>query len=777
MRTRPLAGSGHRIIPFLILILVTGFLVLAVYPIRPPAVAPAGSPPAEFSADRAAGHLEHFALAPHPTGSAENARVRGYLVAAMATLGLAPEIQTTAVFRPSPRIVLGATVSNIIGRLRGTDNTRAVMLAAHYDSVPGSPAVSDDGSGIAALLETARALQAGSPLQNDVIFLMTDGEELGLLGARAFVTEHPWAKEVAVVLNFEARGTRGPSMLFETGADNAWLMRQFAAAVPYPAGYSYLYEFYKRMPNDTDFTVFRQSGMTGLNFAFAEGWERYHTARDDLQNLDLRSLQHDGSYALSLVRRLGNMDLSQQESGDAVYFSFLGKTFHYPQRWAFPLAVAAMLLFAGVLALGLKRGCLSWRGMMLGFAGWMISALFSAAAAHFVWQLIAKTSLVTPSLYGIGYNSELYSTAFLALIAAIMVGFCAAMDDLASGENLAAGAILWWTFAALATGVSFPGASYLFVWPLLLSSLALGIVFRNADRFGVQQRALIWLLPAFAGIVLVAPLPYALLEMLSTNGLVPLALATAMLVGFLYPLVCAMTQASKGWLTAFMTAGAFILFGIAILARGYDSSNPAPDSLFYLLDKDNGQASWVSTDAKTDEWTLQYLGSDPTRGNLREFVGLSLPVLWSSAAVTGLEEPRVSVLRASANGEVRNLRLLVSAPPKAQAFWLELRGTDLLDAAINGKKVGDVGRKGGLRMYYVGIPEDGLLLTVTFPLKANPELRVIAQSEGLPDIPTARFTPRPAHLMPAPWPPFDSSSMVAKTFRNLESLPAGQDRD
>jgi len=84
-----------------------------------------------------------------------------------------------------------------------------VLLVAHYDSVPTGPGANDDGVGVATLLETARALTASAPLQNDVIFLFTDSEETGLLGAQAFVTEHLWAKEVEVVLNFEGRGNGG----------------------------------------------------------------------------------------------------------------------------------------------------------------------------------------------------------------------------------------------------------------------------------------------------------------------------------------------------------------------------------------------------------------------------------------------------------------------------------------------------------------------------------------------------------------------------------------
>src|SRR5207245_10866754 len=120
----------------------------------------------------------------------------------------------------------------------------AVALVAQYDSVAAGPGAGDDGAGVAALLETLRGLRAGPALQNDLIFLFTDGEEDGLLGASAFVAEHPWAKDAHVVINFEARGNSGASQLFETSAGNGRLIDFFAQAAPYPSGSSLAFQSY-----------------------------------------------------------------------------------------------------------------------------------------------------------------------------------------------------------------------------------------------------------------------------------------------------------------------------------------------------------------------------------------------------------------------------------------------------------------------------------------------------------------------------------------------------
>jgi len=152
-----------------------------------------------------------------------------------------------------------ARVENIVARVVGTDSTGAVLVASHYDSVPAAPGAADAGSGVAAVLEAMRAFKTGQPPRNDLILLFTDAEELGLLGARAFVEQHAWAKDVRMALNFEARGTRGPAWMFETSAGNGAVVAEWASLVPKPAGSSLTYEVYKRLPNDTDFTEFKGS--------------------------------------------------------------------------------------------------------------------------------------------------------------------------------------------------------------------------------------------------------------------------------------------------------------------------------------------------------------------------------------------------------------------------------------------------------------------------------------------------------------------------------------
>src|SRR6185436_14698966 len=209
--------------------------------------------------------------------------------------------------------VNAATVANVIARLKGTGAGRALLLSAHYDSVATGAGASDDAAGVAALLETARALKTQPPLQNDVIFLFTDGEEAGLFGARAFTEQHPWAKDVGVVMNFEARGNGGPSIMFETSSGNQQLIKTFGQTAPDPVASSLTYEIYKLLPNDTDLSVFKEAKLPGLNFAYINGFTHYHTNLDTPVQLDERSLQHHGASALALTRAFGNGNFAGEQ--------------------------------------------------------------------------------------------------------------------------------------------------------------------------------------------------------------------------------------------------------------------------------------------------------------------------------------------------------------------------------------------------------------------------------------------------------------------------------
>ena len=207
-----------------------------------------------------------------------------------------PQVQrATAAYYPVPGLLQAGTPENVLARLPGTDPSgKAFLLAAHYDSVPTGPGATDNGSGVATALETLRALKAAPPLRNDVIFLFTDGEERGLLGARAFVEQHPWAGDVGVVLNLDTRGNTGPALMLATSDEGGWVVDEFAKATPYPMTTSDSVAFFKRSGGNSDLSVFLDAGWAGLQVSSTGGISHYHGALDNVAELDERSLQHLG---------------------------------------------------------------------------------------------------------------------------------------------------------------------------------------------------------------------------------------------------------------------------------------------------------------------------------------------------------------------------------------------------------------------------------------------------------------------------------------------------
>ena len=201
---------------------------------------------AEFSTKRALEKVKTISQKPHFVGSKNHEVVAQYLIKELKNLGLSPTIQEGFTLSDGGTLVKS---KNIIAKINGSSSNKALLLLSHYDSAPHSfsPGASDDASGVATILESVRAfLYNKTAHKNDIIILFSDAEELGLNGAALFVTEHKLAKEVGLVLNFEARGSSGPSyMLMETNKGNANMVKAFTdGKADYPVSNSLMYSIY-----------------------------------------------------------------------------------------------------------------------------------------------------------------------------------------------------------------------------------------------------------------------------------------------------------------------------------------------------------------------------------------------------------------------------------------------------------------------------------------------------------------------------------------------------
>ena len=788
LRSRWSRASGTDVlIALLTFVLITGAAVYGVvasatlYGAVPDPV-PASAPPTEFSSGRALEHVRAIAKEPHPMGSPENRAVRDYLVEELGALGVEPEVQKTiaAHYIFVDGFAEAGTPENVLARLEGTnDGGKAFLLMAHYDSVSTAPGAGDDGAGVAAMLETLRALKAGPPLKNDVIFLFTDGEERGLLGARAFVESHPWAEDVGVVLNLEGRGNTGPAIMYRTNDENGWLIREFAKATPYPFATSDTAAFFAFSGGGSDLRVFLDAGLTGMDVAHTEGHAYYHTPLDNPEEFDERSLQHTGSYALSLTRHFGNVSLDHTKAPDEIYFNVLGFMVHYSEGWAVPLMVFVVLLYVAVAALGFKRRQLTLGGIGFGFLALLGSMIVAALGVYLIWALIH--TLHPGGIWALQYKTLLIWTGFAGLTVAITAGLHAGFSKKIRITNLAVGALLWWLLLTVATAVSFPPASYLFIWPLLFSLAGLGVFFAFGDR-AISP----WL--PFAALTLGAmPAMFvfvcAVYGVTATQGLllssaVPVfALSIVLLLGLLIPHLGLVAKPNR-W----VLPGAAAVLGLGLLlagslTAGFDARHPRPNSILYALNADTEQAIWQSGDEEPDAWTAQFLGTDAEKGSVADYLGEG-GELHSDAPTVELATPSIELLDDGTRDGVLTLRMRVTAPPKANVVVVET-DTQVMGAAVNGERLPEV--TGGMPEWilnYWNPPSEGLDLTLE--VKGAGPLTITARAgmPGLPAIPGKTYRDRPPDMMPIAWnSPLveqDSSTVVSKSF-TFEARPGNEE--
>ncbi|RUT42895.1 M28 family peptidase [Paenibacillus anaericanus] len=313
-------------------------------------------------------HVYEMAKEPHPSGSQEIESVRAYIIEQLDKVGSTYEIQQSSILQ------------NILVKIDAPNTEQGVMFVSHYDSTTGGPGAGDDLISVASMLEALRVVQQQNQLTNDMYFLFTDGEELGLLGAEAFVAANPDMKEkIAQVVNLEARGNAGTLLMFETSNDNKGMVQALSKGVDHVSAFSFLASFYKMMPNDTDLSVFLRAGYSGMNFAMADGVEAYHEPIDNYDNLNRNSAYMYFKTMVDLAHHLSTVDLGVLQSNeDAVYFPFLkGNTLIFSNK---------LMLISSILVgiLSLTWGCtllLRKECRLKDFGGTLLLILLSALGA------------------------------------------------------------------------------------------------------------------------------------------------------------------------------------------------------------------------------------------------------------------------------------------------------------------------------------------------------------------------------------------------------------
>ncbi|MCP3920314.1 MAG: M20/M25/M40 family metallo-hydrolase [bacterium] len=575
--------DGRLVLAFVLWIAVHA---LTAWSARPPVPLSAEAPERTFSAGRAMQVLERLAadLGPHPTGSIAAHELRGKVVREFERLGYTPAVQEA--YACGPYGTCG-DMRNVVAVRDGESTGPATLVVAHYDSVPAGPGISDDLAGVAIVLEVARALREGRRPERKVIFLISDGEEAGLVGATAFAREHPLMDDVGVVLNLEARGTGGPSMMFETGADNAWLIDAFASTVQKPATSSVSVEVYRRMPNDTDYTVFRDLGIPGLNFAFIQNSFAYHTPLDDVAGLETASVQHHGDNLLAALRGLDAVELPEQPRGDAVYTDVFGQgVLRLSQKTSFWIALGAALALVWGGQRAVRGGRLSWSN-----AGWGIAAfpilvgITCTIGLGLIWLLEFATRTQRP-WHAFGLPLQIALAGMTLFLFAALVPF---LGRRATAVGLAHGIWIVWGMLGMFLALFVPGGSYLFFLPAtLLGVVSLGVRL-TGDVDARVGRAGMCIVP-FAAIFW-APVQMAIVDALGPGVGPAIVAPLAVLGSLLMPLIACASPRMRRALVGFGAMLWLLGFVVAALVPRQTEARPGPMNLTYYEQEDG--AAWM----------------------------------------------------------------------------------------------------------------------------------------------------------------------------------------
>jgi hypothetical protein len=547
------------------------------------------APATAFSAARADATLARLLgpEVPHPVSSAANQKVRDRIRAAFAKLG----VQTTLYRAPGCTghalygfFACGMTEDILAEVVPGQG--KAVVLVAHYDSVPAGPGAADDQSGVATILETVRALKArGVKSKHPVLAVITDGEEAGLLGASSFLDNPAFADRVGVAVNVEARGNQGPSLLFQTSPGDAALIDLYAHAVRGKAASSLFAVIYKALPNDTDLTVFLNHHLTGYNFAFSGNVAHYHTTLDRRENLSLSTLQMHGDNALGTTAALMGTDFAALKGGDAIYISIFGHLLpRMPASWSIPLAIVTLLLLG--LAAYLTRGEVLGIGRRLIAAA--IPLIVLVVAVLIGWLLHTIASLVS------GQPDPSYAyPVWLRVALGLGVLFAVVLPSRWSSVRMTLLSVwFWYAVLGIVTAIFLTGLSPYFLFPAFVAALLLLMQSRLREPWS----EIFLFLAALPALVIWLSLS-ALGEQVQGLALHPLFTVPAAFGAMtLLPLLAARPLSRERWLRALGAIGALAILAAAAagLQPAFSARAPQRLSIDFVDDHDAKQAKWVA---------------------------------------------------------------------------------------------------------------------------------------------------------------------------------------
>lgn len=783
---------------------VIGGLVLAWWGAKTPAPLRPQAPAQLFSAGRAMVDDRVIARVPHPVGSAANAVARDYLVGRLTAMGLAPQVQRAAAALRTPHspepLVLGATVENIVGVLPGRDPAApALALMAHYDSVPASPGAADDAAGVSSALEILRMIKARGTPARDVVLVITDGEEQGLLGAVAFFRDHPLARHAGFVINMESRGGGGKARMFQTGPDNGQVIDLFRRTSAQPVSSSLDVFVYEHLPNDTDFTVSKGAGLPGLNYAFIGRQFDYHSPSSTSDALDQGSVQQMGDEVAPTALALAFDKALPGKAANLVYANTFGAhVLAYP-AWGGWVALA---LAAALTGLGVWRGRKGLAGADLarGVGAAVYMALLIAVVLRFARRLtgadfgfleqrvlLAQADRWELALLLMGLGAVLYAASIAGrgrsrfetvLLPAVAGAACSAfgLDTIGLGIG-GAGALVGlatfgrptavagsWTglmltafVVAIAAQVMAPATGFLIAWPLVVAALGGALSGMGAVRPPWATLALALL--SLVGLGWILAFAHGVYEGLD---LVELLALPAWLCGLI---IWPLAQTEEDEASPRAVALSLLVLGVLVatvvrIAPPWSARHPRATMVSYAVDVDHGRASRISATPDLPPWAEKVLRADGGHLNRINMPAVSRRPVWAADAMPVPAVGPTATLARLGDGD---LVLKVVPPPGARVLNFELRSKSALTATtVDGRPIKLFDKPGQWSRFQFAAAPEGVSVGFRATGPGEIEARYAAVTEAWPA--AARPLPaRDARTMPF----LTSDSLTAYGARRL----------
>jgi len=713
-----------------------------------------------FSLDNALVHLKNISKKEHYVGSEGHKEVQKYIVDELKKMDFEVEIQSKFAF--NKKWFAATNTENIIANLKGTSSGKALLVLSHYDSAMfASLGASDAGSGVVTILEGIRAFLAkNNDHKNDIIILFSDAEELGLLGAQAFVANHPLAKNVGLVLNFEARGSGGPSyMLMETNGKNSKLLSEFLAAKPnFPAANSLMYSIYKMLPNDTDLTVFRKNAnINGFNFAFIGDHFDYHTAQDSYERMDHESLLHQADYLMTTLPYFANSSLENLNSEeDFIYVNFpFMKLLTFSFSCVLPLCIIASFLFLVLVFFGISLNKITIKGSIKGFIPFLISIVLTGGVSYLLWKLAL---IIHPHykdiLHGFTYNGYVYITGYVFLNLFIVLRIYHYFFKEEKPVSLVVAPIFICLFINFGISFTLKGAGF-FIIPVFVALFILAIaIFTNINKHFLRILFAIISIPT---IYIFAPLVKMFPVGLGLKNIFISGIIIALVFGLL---VLTFHQKKNTLLMKFSGVLAIIFFVYATYSNGFSVENKKPNSLVYVQNENEKTAYFGTYNTTLHDYTKQIFRTDFAKGSIKNAETKSKYStrfrFYKETVFKNIESSKYTISSDTIVGKNRLIEFVIS--PKRKINKLEfvthqkitLNQFKVNDSMINEGKTYSV-KKGSFLIYYLANADKEI--TISFAINKKEAIDIIINeiSFDLLTNPMFSIEPRSATMMPMPF--------------------------